>query len=306
MSEATSSHLSPDVPAMIIRALTPAITIFSMPFTRYSRIHFGLRCTAVRLRTGSLAVVSACPLTPTVLTALTALSPDPQTPTAPNVRYLIAPDIEHHLNIGQWKKAFPHAQILAPEGLREKRAGMGHPDAAEPYAHVWTGGPKKWTDEGKFGTLPAEFKEEFDLEYFDSHSNREVALLHRPDGGTLIEADLLFNLPAYEQYSGTNPPVNPSHGVFSKILGYLGSGPKLDANGAVIPGSTIGHRRFVWWLFTPKKDRKQLAESAKVVSGWEFCRIVPCHGDVIEDGDHKGKAKDMWDDVFRWNLDLLS
>ena len=183
---------------------------------------------------------------------------------------------------------------------------MGHADASEPYAHVWTAGPNKWTDEGKFGTLPAEFKDEFDLEYCDAHSNKELALLHRPDGGTLLEADLLFNLPGYEQYSASSPPVNPASGLGPKIMNYLCAGPKLGANGTVIPGSATGHRRFVWWLFTSKKDRKKLAESAKVVSGWEFCRIIPCHGEVIEDGDHKGRSKDTWNEVYKWNLDLLS
>ena len=316
-----AAHLSADVPAMVIRALTPSITIFSMPFTRHGSIHFGLRCTAVRLRTGSLAIFSACPLTPTVLAALTSISPDPQVPTAPNVRYLIAPDTEHHLNIGPWKKAFPRAHILAPEGLREKLAEQGHADAAEPYAHVWAGAPRSWTDEDKFGTLPAEFKDEFDIECFDTHETNEVAFLHRldgdslieiaflhrPDGGSLIEADLFFNLPALEQFSATNPPVDPTRGFSSIVLNHLGAGPELDSHGAVIPGSTIGHRRLLWWLFTTKNNRRKLAESAKVVSGWEFSRIIPCHGEVAEDGDqHKGRAKDMWDDVFRWHLDLLS
>jgi hypothetical protein len=40
-----------------------------------------------------------------------------------------------------------------------------------------------------------------------------------------------------------------------------------------------------------------MAVCAKTVSGWDFDRIIPCHGDVIETG---GKAK--WDKVYDWYL----
>lgn len=277
-----------------------------MPFSRGGVVHFGLRCTAVRLRTGSLAIFSACPLTPTVLNSLTTLSQDPQRPTTPNVRYLIAPDIEHHMHIGQWKKAFPHAHILAPEGLREKRAKSGHEDSKTPYAHVWASGANKRTEEGKYGTvIPQEFKDEFEVEYFSSHSNRDVAFLHKPDGGSLIQADILFNLPAREQYSGTSPKVDPTSGIITKLATWVAGGSKITPDGNVVPGSAKGQRRFGWWALGAK-NRKDYAESVRLVSGWEFKRIIPCHGDIIEDGPKEGTAKAVWNDVNRWYLDMKS
>lgn len=297
-------HTKPDNPEMVIRALTPSVTIFSMPFARHGVLHFGLRCTAIRLRTGSLAIISACPLTPTVLTTLTQLAPDPTNPSSPNVRYLIAPDLEHHLHLGQWKEAFPSAHILAPEGLREKRASMGFPDADTPYAHVWKGGPEKRTEEGKYGSvIPQEFKDEIDVEYFEHHDNKDVALLHKPDGGTLIEADLWFNLPGYEQYSHTNPKVNPNSGVFTKAAMCFIRGPKVTPEGRVVPGSATGHRRFAWYVLG-KHNRPAYADCVKVVSGWEFKRLVPCHGDVVEDGPVGGTAKAAWNEVYAWFFDL--
>lgn len=299
-----SDHITPtENPAMVIRAVTPSITTFSMPFSRFGKVHFGLRCTAVRLQSGSLAIFSACPLTPTVLNTLTTLSPDPAAPTAPNVRYLIAPDIEHHLHIGQWKKAFPSAHILAPDGLREKRAKQGYPDADTPYAHVWKAGAAKRTDEGKYGVIPEEFKNEFDVEYFDAHANKDVAFLHKPDGGTFINADLFFNLPGGEQYQATQPKIDPSSGIFTKLALYFTHGPRISAAGDVIPGSATGNRRFGWWVLGAK-NRKGYAESVKVVSGWRFKRIISCHGDVVEDGPKEGTANAAWDEISRWYLDM--
>jgi hypothetical protein len=38
------------------------------------------------------------------------------------------------------------------------------------------------------------------LQYFPGHTNKEVAVLHIPSR-TLIQADLIFNLPCTEQYA---------------------------------------------------------------------------------------------------------
>ena len=41
-----------------------------------------------------------------------------------------------------------------------------------------------------------------------------------------------------------------------------------------------------------------MSRDCKVVSGWDFDRLIPCHGDVLETG---GKA--LWNKHFEWYLD---
>jgi len=35
------------------------------------------------------------------------------------------------------------------------------------------------------------------------------------------------------------------------------------------------------------KDKAAMIRDCKVVNGWDFDRIIPCHGDVIETGGKK-------------------
>lgn len=51
---------------MVIRKVTPEITTFSTPFSRFGKIKIGGRGTLVRMATGSLAVFSPVALTDTV------------------------------------------------------------------------------------------------------------------------------------------------------------------------------------------------------------------------------------------------
>jgi hypothetical protein len=41
-----------------------------------------------------------------------------------------------------------------------------------------------------------------------------------------------------------------------------------------------------------------MSRDAKVVSAWDFDRLIPCHGEVLETG---GKA--LWNKHFEWYLD---
>jgi len=66
--------------------------------------------------------------------------------------------------------------------------------------------------------------------YFSGYKNKDVAFLHSASK-TLVQADLLFNLPAKEQYSKTGKPAS------LPILGTLGFSYK-----------SFLHPRLVWAL----------------------------------------------------------
>ncbi|KAL7283994.1 hypothetical protein ACG7TL_001267 [Trametes sanguinea] len=107
--------------------------------------------------------------------------------------------------------------------------------------------------------------------YFSGFKNKDVAFFH-PKSRTMIEADLLFNLPAREQYSKTGSP-----GYFP-IFGNLNP-------------YSWAHKRFAWSLGV---DKEAMKRDVKTVAGWDFDRIIPCHGDVIEKN-----AKAAWLEAYK-------
>lgn len=75
-----------------------------------------------------------------------------------------------------------------------------------------------------------------------------------------MEADLLFNLPGTEQYSRSK------------------TSEKVPLIGKMNPYGKF-HKHFVYRL---GKDMKAMVRDAKTVASWDFERVIPCHGDVID------------------------
>ena len=216
---------------------------------------------------GSLAVFSPVPLTHEVRATVTS--------QGGNVRYIAAPDMEHHLNVTTWKHAYPDAEIIAPEGLWEKRQKATNGN--EPvFHHVFTrNDPHK--------SISPEFDSEFSTEYVYGHGSRELVFLHKASK-TLIEADLLFNLPAAEQYSKVSAEERKK-GILDRLFA------------SPMSTSSIWQRWFAWYVLAIA-DRKAFARSMHTIDQWDFDRLIPCHGDVIETG-----AKGAFEDVMTWFLE---
>jgi hypothetical protein len=195
-----------------------------------------------------------------------------------NVKYIIAPDMEHHIFLGPWHKAYPAAAVIGPDGLREKRAKANEDDV--PFAVEFTAENKDTV------VVSEEFNREFDIEYLDSHVNKEL-VLNKKDERTLIQADLMFNLGkvgAKEQYSKTG--LDPRGG------GFLSN---LWAN-IMSADAPIWQQRFLWYAAS-SANRDRFTASVNKIDSWDFDRVIPCHGDVIEtDG------KKIFETVFQWFL----
>jgi hypothetical protein len=129
----------------------------------------GLRLTAtmavIRLRDESLLLYSPVAMTPERRAAVEALG---------QVAHLYAPNLYHHLWIGEWSGAFPSARLHAPAGLEKKcpnlRIDRAHGTGAEPA----------------FAGLLDELA-------IDGFRLRESALFYRP-ARTLLVADLVHNI----------------------------------------------------------------------------------------------------------------
>ncbi|KAJ3714651.1 hypothetical protein DFJ43DRAFT_859763 [Lentinula guzmanii] len=174
------------------------------------------------------------------------------------LKWIIAADIVHHLFIGQYKKEYPEAKVIGVEGLREKKEKN----------------KESLMIDGEYGVNPPEtlygFEDEIKACYFSGFANKDVAFLHVATK-TLIVADLLFNLPGTEQYSKSK------------------ASPKVPIIGKLNPESSM-HKRLLW---TIGKDKDAMRRDAKIVSGWDFERIIMCHGDVIETG-----GKRAWEEAY--------
>jgi hypothetical protein len=205
-----------------------------------------------------------------------------------DVRYLVATDIEHHIFLSEWAAAYPNARLIGPEGLPEKRhkaaAGSDPKVGHEPFAVVVT---KEMSESGDaVARIGDDFAADFEMEYVHAHPNKELVFLYKPDK-VLIQADLMFNLPAVEQYSRVPDAEKPKLGVLGKIFGSLQS----------TDGEALGMKRFLWHAIS-RKDRAGFNESVRRIAGWDFETIVPCHGETMV-----GNGKEVFDKVFAWHLE---
>lgn len=217
-----------------------------------------------------------------------ALTPDVKAKVAElggQVRYLIAPDIEHHIFLSEWAAAYPEAKLIGPEGLPEKRAAqedgderIGRDDA---FAFVFSPANKNP------GDISAEFAADFEAEYVGAHPNREIVLCYKPER-VLIQADLLFNMPATEQYSRASEADRSVHPRLNRLWDSL----------LTTSGPAKGHKRVQWHVFSNgNKDRAGYNASVKKIDAWDFTTMIPCHGDVIE-----GNGKEVFRKIFEWHL----
>lgn len=215
----------------------------------------------MKLKTGNLAIFSPVALTSEAKAKVEQLS---QAGPSGTLRYIIAPDFEHHIFLSPWAKEYPDANIIGVEGLPEKREK--DPDnKGLKFDHVFTQANKREL------RISPEFDDDFDYEYVHSHSNKELVLFHKPTR-TLIEADLLLNLPASEQFSKSND--DATSGIFTKFITAMGN----------TKGDMKWQRRLIYYG-PGAGDRKGFGESARRMQAWgEFDRLIPCHGDVIEKG----------------------
>ena len=148
-------------------ALTPfaeGVWVDTAP-VRFLGMQLTATMTVLRLSDGNLLLYSPLALTPERRAAIEALGP---------VAHLYAPNLYHHLWIGEWAAAFPSARLHAPVGLAKKRRDLridrAHNAAPEPA----------------FAAVIDELR-------IDGFRLEESVLVYRP-ARTLVVADLVHNI----------------------------------------------------------------------------------------------------------------
>jgi hypothetical protein len=105
-TEPSSGALTPFGPDIWI-ADGPVVSFYGFPYPT--------RMVIVRLADGRLFVWSPIALTAALRDAVAALG---------EVRFLVSPNVIHHLFLGDWKEAFPDARLYASPKLRRKRKDL--------------------------------------------------------------------------------------------------------------------------------------------------------------------------------------
>ncbi|KAK9237523.1 hypothetical protein V1525DRAFT_403842 [Lipomyces kononenkoae] len=240
------------------RELNPTVSILSTPFKQLGLIQMGARSTFISLPASNSVVVIA-PVPYGEDSAAIVGTRD--------VRFLIAPDMEHHMALKSWKDKYPSAKIIGVQGLRNFKAPAGvHVDYEIGLAN-------KVISPSEGGIEDPELNEVFKFVYFPSHKNKELITYYIPTK-TIIEADLLLNLPALEQYSKS--PTNPRSG-FTRLFN-------------VFHPDSSWHRRLTGGLL---KDKAAAKVGLNAIQSLDYETIIPCHGEVITTD-----AKEKFNAVF--------
>ncbi|KAI9611473.1 hypothetical protein H4Q26_008423 [Puccinia striiformis f. sp. tritici PST-130] len=121
----------------------------------------------------------------------------------------------------------------------------------------------EWTSDKNHNPMEYDtqvLKDEIKAEYFDGFINKDIAFLH--------------------------VPYSKSKELASNFTSWFGT---------LSPDSKI-HQRFVYNLAATNKT--SMAHSAYKVDQWDFDRIIPCHGDVIDTG-----GKEAWRKTYSLYFD---
>jgi len=243
-----------------IRDITPTITTFSTPFNRFAPFGYrnfvavGNRATAIRLHDGRILLLNPIQLEQAVHDKLNQLGGV----------HLIASDLGHHMYVKDYVEVWPDAKTIGVPGLDRKRK-----DVRWDYIYEdWRTSPEDQFD----------FAQDFETVLFEGFITYCVAWYHKPTN-TLIQSDLMMNLPCTEQYIPSSSYQRPLSREFAKR-----AHPR-----------SIWAKRLVYHIATV--DYSLMRRDAKKVAEWEIERIIPCHGDVIESG-----GNEAWESVYEWFL----
>lgn len=142
------------------------LTTFETLQTLPGGFRFPARMTVLPFEDGKLALVSPIPIDDALARSLATLG---------EVRFLVAPNLLHHLYLGPASTRYPDAMVLAPRGLRAKR-------------------PDLRIDADLEDGLPPELAARVDALMLEGQpSVDEYVFFHRATR-TLVVTDLVFNV----------------------------------------------------------------------------------------------------------------
>lgn len=217
----------PENEAAVLRHLDRDLWEVSAPLNVLGVLRIGHRMTVMRRDDGGLIVHSPIEISAEVVEALAALG---------SVAAIVAPSRMHDLYLEGWFEAFPQATFLAAPALIRSRPDLPFHDALEPGVEM----------SAPIDVLPVD----------GVPRCGERVLVHRPSG-TLVVADLIFNLPE---------PTGRLESILRRPLGL-----------SSCPAASRLFRALI-------RDAAAFGGSLKAVLAAEYSRILPGHGNPVESG----------------------
>ena len=155
---------------MHLTEFAPEIWTAEHPLTVAPFMNLGARMTVIRLSSGGLLLHSPVEWTEELDHAVSVHGP---------VRFIVAPNMLHHLFVGSWMERYPDALAFAAPGLSAKKPALRF------HKTLHSAATPSWGDEISHESLQGAPK------------LNEVVLFHHPTK-TLLITDLLFFLPEAE------------------------------------------------------------------------------------------------------------
>lgn len=248
-----------------IKNLNDNIVTVSTAFTRAHTMNFGARMSLFNYN-DQIVVWSAVPYGEEVTKALKQLTGKQEDF---NVTYLIVPDVEHTMAAKSFKEKYPELKIIAMEGVTLGGTKIDF-KISDKYGNQLLDKDKL----KEIGIKDDVILNNFEMCYLPNHVNKELVLFDM-NSKYLFQADLLLNLgpkgTKLEQYSpATGYPENFNpHGGLSYLT-------RLTHPGSNFFKNTVNKML--------KINQPQNKEGIKIIYNWDFTKMVPCHGNVVEDG----------------------
>ncbi len=232
---------------MTLTAIAPDLWTATQPL-RFLGLEVGSRMTVVRLPSHSLVLIS-----PTALTDRDRQALDP----LGTVQHIIAPNLFHHLSIGETHLLYPQAKVWGVPGLAQKR-----PDLQIDDLFIGAGSFEGVLDylpfQGFATILPSGIK-----------LAQETVFYHQPSQ-TLILTDTAFHFDQNNRLSMR---------LAARVLGSY---------------QTLRPSRLEKW---GTRDKAKVLESVQQVLAWDFDRVIPGHGSIVE-----GNGKAQFQAGYEWFL----
>lgn len=270
------------------RQVNHRVYTFSTPFTRFDRLPFGGRMSLIRTLNGKFILYSTVPHSKVVVDSLNELllkqgSIKDGESFVDNISTIVIPDREHTMAVVGWYQAlkdFPPT-VIGFDGCSKAVDDIITCKIPKNAGYITL----KGADLIKFGLPESDgiVNEGFEFIYFPHHANQEL-VMYDPEG-VLFEADMYFNL----QHSGVKNEhcdmYNEQWGGVDPQVGFWGWVCKL----VFTPGWL--NRWLMKGIF---KDKPAAASGMQeIAKHWQFEKIIPSHGDVIE-----RKGDKVWQEAF--------
>lgn len=214
----------------MLRELATDLWVAERPF-HYWGIDVGTRMTIIRLQSGELVVIS--PIPTESMADIQALG---------SVRYIIAPNLYHHLYTEEFQQQYPEAKMLAVRGLAAKRPNLRIDVYLENSGHL----------QHQVQYLP--FRGFRILDLNGPQFLNEIVFFH-PNSQTLILTDTAFHFDA----------------TFSQRTQFaariMGAYQKLQPS---------------WLERLATQDKQGVQQSIEQVLSWDFNRVIMAHGTIVE------------------------